>query len=54
MALAHLPNPLRLARGVTVSIEFGNEKLTIEVVVPQEPDEKDVHECAIEGRKCGR
>jgi hypothetical protein len=38
----------REKRRVTVSIEFGNERMTVEVVVANELTEDEVQECAIE------
>jgi hypothetical protein len=34
-------------RRVTVSVEFGKERMTIEVVVPSDPDEGEVQQLAI-------
>lgn len=34
-------------RRVTVSVEFGKERMTIEVVVPTDPDEDEVLKLAI-------
>ena len=37
----------REKRRVTVSVEFGKERMTIEVVVPSDPDEGEVQKLAI-------
>jgi hypothetical protein len=34
-------------RRVTVSVEFGKERMTIEVIVPTDPDDDAVQELAI-------
>jgi hypothetical protein len=34
-------------RRVTVSVEFGKEKMTIEVVIPSDPDEDEMQKLAV-------